>query len=230
MLRGIWALLHRGGIVPANRKYEREGLEFARAITFFDAIYAFSVTLLITTVDDFSPSAWSSLSALKEANGSSLLAFAISFVVVVRFWRVNHQEVTGFKSMDGRLIAMNCVVMFGIVLIPFATEAMGKLNSEPLPTAVYAVVIAGTFVAQWWMIFEADRRGQRRHRWSGNRWGQIATGLVLPVVFLGSIPVAYLTQPTFAQLCWLSAIVLVPLVDRATRRPDTQPPRPDQDP
>ena len=96
MLRGIWALLHRGGIVPADREYEREGLEFARAITFFDAIYAFSVTLLITTVDDFSPSAWSSLSALKEANGSSLLAFAISFVVVVRFWRVNHQEVTGY--------------------------------------------------------------------------------------------------------------------------------------
>jgi hypothetical protein len=50
------------------------------------------------------------------------------------------------------------------------------------------------------------------------------------VVFLGSIPVAYLTQPNFAQLCWLSAIVLVPLVDRATRRPDTQPPPPGQAP
>jgi hypothetical protein len=50
--------------VPAHRKYEREGLEFARAITFFDAIYAFAVTLLITAIDDFRPEAWSSPSAL----------------------------------------------------------------------------------------------------------------------------------------------------------------------
>jgi uncharacterized membrane protein len=205
--------------VPANHRYERDGLEFARAITFFDAIYAFSVTLLITTIDNFSPKAWSSLSALMDANGSSLLAFAISFVVVVRFWRVNHQEVTGFRSMDGRLITINCVVMFGIVLIPFATEAMGKLTEEPLPTAVYAVVITGTYAAQWWMILDADLRGLRPRRTAAtDRRAQIASALVLPVVFLGSIPLAYLTRPGTAQLCWLSVIVLVPLVDRAARR------------
>lgn len=46
--------------MPTDRRYDREGVEFARAVTFYDAIYAFSVTLLITTVDDFSPEAWSS--------------------------------------------------------------------------------------------------------------------------------------------------------------------------
>ena len=106
----------------------RDDLEFARAVTFFDAIFAFSVTLLITTVDDFTPAAWSSLDALKEANGPGLFAFAISFVVVVSFWRANHQEVTGFTALDGRVLLLNCMVMFGVVLIPFATEALGKLD------------------------------------------------------------------------------------------------------
>ena len=66
-------------------RFAHEDLEFTRAVTFFDAIFAFAVTLLITTVDDFSPAAWSSLQALRETNGQSLLAFTISFVVVVSF-------------------------------------------------------------------------------------------------------------------------------------------------
>ena len=71
-------------------RFDRDALEFSRAVTFFDAIFACAVTQLITTVDDFSPDAWSSLDALWETNGPSLLAFAISFVVVVSFWRANH--------------------------------------------------------------------------------------------------------------------------------------------
>ena len=73
--------------MPGDRVYAKEGMEFARAVTFFDAIFAFAVTLLITTVDDFSPQAWSSPAALWAANGPSLISFTISFLVVVSFWR-----------------------------------------------------------------------------------------------------------------------------------------------
>lgn len=41
-----------------TRQYARDELAFARAATFFDAVFAFALTLLITTVNDFSPSAW----------------------------------------------------------------------------------------------------------------------------------------------------------------------------
>ncbi len=101
------------------------------------------MTLLITTVDDFSPEAWSSPSALWAANGSSLTAFAISFVVVVSFWRASHRTIAGFAALTPRIIVLNCMVMFGVVLIPFATEALGKVDL-PLAVAVYAVVISGT--------------------------------------------------------------------------------------
>src|SRR3954447_6628216 len=136
------------------KQFMHDGLEFARAVTFFDAIFAFAVTLLITTVDDFSPEAWSSLDALWETNGPSLLAFTISFVVVVSFWRANHRTVTTFSALDGRIILLNCAVMFGVVLIPFVTEAIGKLDL-PLPVAVYAVVISGTYVLQFAVVLDA---------------------------------------------------------------------------
>jgi len=201
-------------------RFDRDALEFARAVTFFDAIFAFAVTLLITTVDDFSPEAWSSPDALWETNGPSLLAFTISFVVVVSFWRANHRTVTTFSALDGRIILLNCAVMFGVVLIPFVTEAIGKLDL-PLPVAVYAVVISGTYVLQFAVVLDADRRGLRGSRMTPRetRWALI-NAAILPVVFLGSIPIAYLASPDWAQRCWIILAAIYPIAGALERRSD----------
>ncbi len=199
--------------MPVARRFEREGVEFARAVTFYDAIYAFAVTLLITTVDDFSPEAWASLPALWEANGKSLMAFAISFVVVVSFWRGSHQSVAGLIAMNGRIIVLSCMAMFGVVLIPFATEAMGKVGDLPLPIAVYAVVIAGTSIMHHVMEDQADLADLRHQRRSPaqRRWHWVGAA-ILPAVFLLSIPVDYLVGPTAAQWSWASLFVLGPVL------------------
>ena len=208
-------------------RYEHEALEFARAVTFFDAIFAFSVTLLITTVDDFSPHAWSSLSALRDANGSALLAFAISFIVVVTFWRSNHREISGFRALDGQLVFMNCMVMFTIVLIPFTTEALGKpeLKDLPLPVAVYAVNIVAAYLLQCAVTVVGDRRGLRVTTMTPHefRWALIRFS-VLPIVFLGSVPVAYLVGRNQAQYCWIAAAVLEPAIERLRRTLESREP------
>lgn len=209
--------------MPTDRRYDREGVEFARAVTFFDAIYAFSVTLLITTVDDFSPEAWASLPALWAANGKSLMAFAISFAVVVSFWRGSHQAVAALAAMNGRIILLSCLSMFGVVLIPFATEAMGKLGDLPLPVSVYAVVIAGTSLMHHYMEDQADLADLRHRRRSPaqRRW-HWAGAAVLPAVFILSIPIAYLVSPTVAQYSWASLFVLGPAAGAWTARHGAQ--------
>ena len=45
------------------------------------------------------------------------------------------------------------------------------------------------------------------------RW-MVANAAVLPVVFLGSIPIAYLVSPGWAQRSWIILAVLYPLVAR----------------
>lgn len=203
-----------------ERRYPKDGLEFARAVTFYDAIFAFAVTLLITTVDDFTPEAWSSLPALWAANGQSLLAFAISFAVVVSFWRASHQTVTGLAALTPRIITLNCLVMFGVVLIPFATEAQGKVDL-PLPVAVYAVVISATSILTHYADDQANQAGLGGpiRSASARRW-YWAEGLVLPAVFLGSILLAYAFSPKVAQYSWILLILLMPLAERLRRRFD----------
>lgn len=203
--------------MAAARQYAADELPFARAVTFFDGVFAFALTLLITTVNDFSPSAWRNPAALWEANGSALLSFGISFVVVVRFWRASHAELSTFRSLDGRLIGLHVGVLFGVVLIPFATEAMGEpgLRDLPLPVALYAVDVAATYILQHALGIVADRKDMRERRTSRRELrALVATAVVFPAVFLGSIPIAYLVGPSAAQTSWLSLLVLIPLVGR----------------
>jgi uncharacterized membrane protein len=105
--------------------------------------------------------------------------------------------------------------MFGIVLIPFATEALGKLDDLPLPVAVYAIVISGTFILQHVVVFAADRRGLRATRMTRQErtWSWIDT-VILPLVFLGSIPLAYFVSPQVAEQSWISLVVIMPVVGR----------------
>ena len=187
---------------------------FARAVTFFDAIFAFAVTLLITTVDNFEPATWSSLDALMDVEGTALLVFAISFVVVVSFWRANHQQVTAFLALDNQLIMLNCLVMFGVVLVPWTTEAMGKLSEYPLPVALYAINISAVYVLQHVVGFVAERKGVRgRAKLTGSqlRW-ELVDAVALPIVFLGSIPIAYLVSASAAQRSWLLLLIIMPII------------------
>ena len=212
----------------SQARYRHDDLEFARAVTFFDAIFAFAVTLLITTVDDFSPAAWSSFQALKDTNGPSLLAFAISFVVVVSFWRANHQEVTGFKALDGRLIILNCMVMFGVVLIPFCHRGDGQTRR---PAAARRRLRRGDFrhlphAAGGGAGRRPARSARPQDDPPGSSPGHLINAAILPLVFLGSIPLAYLVSPQAAEQSWISLAVIMPVLgwlEQARMSPRPQP-------
>ena len=119
--------------------------------------------------------------------------------------------------MDGQLLGLNCAVMFGIVLIPFTTEALGKLTL-PLPVAVYALDITLTYIVLYAVELLADRRGLRPRRMTpAELRSSLAISAVLPVIFLASIPIAYLVDPEVAQWSWVLIAVLIPVVRRITR-------------
>jgi len=171
--------------------YQRETSSFARVLGFLDAIYGFAVTLLVVNLDATSPEAWRSIDAfIARGMGSQFLGFAISFVVIVAFWRRNLAIMATFTGLDPPVITCNILVVGLITVIPFTTQGMSDPHTAelPLPTAFYAV--------------------------------NITLALIVPVVFLSSIPVAYLTDGETAKLCWLALFLLDPLGARLVRRVD----------
>ena len=135
----------------------------------------------------------------------NLLAYALSFAVIGRFWVVHHRffsEVTGF---DGRLLALNIFYLAWIVLIPFSSEVLGDhggerrghpLRGQPQRRRPDRDVDGG-------------RRppGRPRPRPPPPRTANSACARsTSPTVFLVSIPVAFVA-PGLAPFMWLAPLL-----------------------
>jgi uncharacterized membrane protein len=190
-------------------------------VAFFDATYAFALTLLVTTLDVVGePSAWSSFAALDDAVGSQFVGFLISFAVIASFWLRNHRLVSSFAAIDRPMIVLNLALLAAIVLLPFTTEAMGdeKVNDLPVPLTVYAINIAVASALSVAVYLGAARRGLLAE--AADRSAirlNIVAGLVPAAIFLVSIPIAYLASPGTARLSWLALVVYGVAINRVER-------------
>jgi uncharacterized membrane protein len=203
--------------------FDRDTIEFGRAINLIDAIFGFSLTLLVTNLQVPSAGGWVSVKALMGSGlGDQLLAFLISFVVVVGFWVTNHQALASFRALDSTTVRI-CLYLVGMVIfVPFTTKAISdKITSPhqanlPLPTALYAANIAAIVLATVALILVGRARGLAGPELPVP--GMIAHSLAVGIVFLLSIPIAYRFGPDVARRTWLSLLVISPLVGLAVRR------------
>jgi uncharacterized membrane protein len=201
----------------ATSVYGKESTEFDRGVQFFDAIYGFAITLLITTVHVPPSNAWKSLPALlASALPSELYGFVLSFVVIAVFWRENYLLLSSLKAIDTVTLVANIVCAFFIVLITFTTLAVhAPANSGlPLPVSAYALNIALASAAQIIMITLAERRGLTvaGPAVTTRRWVRVVRRVLVPAVFVLSVPIAYIFGASAAQYSWASLLVLAPLV------------------
>ena len=196
--------------------YGRGSAEFDRGVSFFDAVYGFAITLLITGVDVPPAKAWRSIHALLQSGvGNQLVGFALSFVVIAMFWRLNYRLIGTMNGMTQRIVISNIVCVFFIILIPFTTQALNapNLNGLPLPVALYAANLGLASLAQNSMYTIAKQSKltimSPRSRASAIV-GQISNNL-LPLVFGVSIVLAFTVNTKVAQYSWLSLVALMPL-------------------
>ncbi|MDQ0893032.1 TMEM175 family protein [Agromyces ramosus] len=206
-----------------DRRYERDTVEFARAVAFFDAVYAIALTLLVVNIDPPAAADWASLGAfLSSGVGWQLLGFAISFVVIAVFWRVNHRIIAGFSALTPATIIANLVAIAFVVLIPFSTQGISDVETsdEPLAVAVYAIDISLAVLAQSAMYAVARRDGVLRHPLPRRADAvRFIDTLTTPLVFLASIPIAYAFGADWGRYTWATLLVIGPLSGRwADRR------------
>ncbi|MGY1643709.1 TMEM175 family protein [Geodermatophilus sp. SYSU D00703] len=203
-------------------RYSRDQAEFDRAIAFIDATFALATTLLVTSLDiDERASAFRDLSSLGDAIGPQFITFLIAFAVIASFWLRHHRMVASFVAIDVRTIVANLCLIAGIVLLPFSTAAVGDPAVEdlPLPTVLMAVNVAAVSVLYTvvWIVAAGSGLIDPPPD-AGGRLDTVVAGLAPAVVFLVSIPIAYLVAPAIAQLFWVALLVVDPVVPRLTAR------------
>jgi len=203
-------------------RYTRDQSEFDRAIGFFDATFAFALTLLVTSLDIGNRvKAFSSLSALDNAVGAQFITFLIAFAVVASCWLQHHRMIASWVAIDFLTIVANLCLIAGIILLPFSTADVGDPSVErfPLPTALMAVNVAAVAVLYTVVWIVAAGRGLiDPPPDAAGRVDTVISGLTPAVIFLASVPIAYLVAPDIARAFWVVVLVANPVVPRLTAR------------
>jgi uncharacterized membrane protein len=185
----------------AKQRAENE-VEFSRIVAFSDGVFSIAITLLVLELSldpgfETNHEIWAGLWDLHE----KVLAYAISFAVIARFW-INHHRFFGeVKAFDGRLISLNMLYLGFIVLIPFSTQVLGEYGGHFPAVVVYAVNLVVVVVLSFLIAADARRAGltvtdAATHQETRERviW--------IVAVFLLSIPLG-VVDAGLAPLCWL---------------------------
>lgn len=198
---------------PGTRAhYDRSEQEFSRATAFFDATFAIAATLLVTTIV-LTDADWSSWSSLWNAASGPLIAFGISFAVVVSYWKSNHDFVRSLQQISSRFVLVMLVMLAFVALLPVPTRALGEdLGDRQAVVVVYAINVAVISATEWVCYRVAIGQGLLRRVPDAAEIRVSTVNQLIPsAVFVASVPITLLVGATAGQLSWLSLAVLMPL-------------------
>jgi uncharacterized membrane protein len=203
-------------------RFSREQSEFDRAIGFIDATFALALTLLITSLDIENRSkAFKSLSNLYAAIGPQFIAFLIAFATISSYWLAHHRMVARFAAIDSRTLITNLFLIAAVVLLPFTTSSVGDpgVADLPLPTVLMAIdsaTVSVLFTLVWLIAVRGKLLDAKPS--AKEHFQRVASGLAPAVVFLASVPIAYVAAPDIARLFWCLLIVVNPVIGMLTTR------------
>ncbi len=182
--------------------------QLERLVFFSDAVFAIALTLLVIDIAlpeaAGRPGGPSGLDALRDLL-PRIATFVLSFAVVGLYW-VGHHRFFGFvRAFDGRVIALNFLLLLFVVFIPFPTSFIGAYGDDPTGPVFYALANAGAGISQalLWMYLARTHLLDPRVTPQYVTY-RLANLLRIPVVFLASIPIAIWISPYLAEASWLA--------------------------
>ena len=189
----------------------------SRVGSFSDGVFAIAITLLVLQLDI--PSGIDSGAGLFDAFGdqtADFFAFTISFAVIGRFWYLHHRFMQMLREFDPRLIALNMVYLFFVVLIPFTSELMGDYGDQ-IPVAVMLYITNITLVTVCAGLMYLHSRNRELIKPEFTELAQVGTKAVFAIaaIMAATIPLALLLGP-YTPLLWLVLLRLNPY-DRRRR-------------
>ena len=181
--------------------------DFGRIVAFTDGVMAVAITLLVLNLEvpDVRPDDLDD--ALRDLDGS-FLAYVLTFALVGRFWVIHHNLFETLQRFDNRLMLLNLLFLGLIALMPFGMDLVDSYPDTSIAIATFAVILSLASLTHWTMTahsLRSDFVHEQRVR-DRRPFGSIIS-LGVPLVFLASVPVAFVS-PLAAELMWAATIVL----------------------
>ena len=195
--------------LPRQEDDEGAGEGIGRILALSDGVFAIALTLLILEI---AVPATTSNTALPKALlhlWPRYLAYALSFLVIARFWVIHHRSFQLIVRYDDALVWLNLLLLLFVAFLPFPTAVLGDHNGSPSAAVLYAIAVAlvgAASAAYWWY---ASGRGKLVAPDVGR--SQIramrARSLSGPAFFTLTVPIAAFV-PYVAEALWAFAFPL----------------------
>jgi uncharacterized membrane protein len=184
------------------------GPALERTTAFSDGVFAIAITLLVLNlaVPNLTVAQRHRLGHELLAEWHTYFAFALSFVIIARFWLIHHRIFSRLTRLDTGAILINFAYLAAVVLVPFATEVFGRYPGEPAAAITYAIVVGFAALFAWLLHRRALQHGlvDETYRHEAQLFGD-RVALLRPALFFASIPLAFVTT-TLSEVCWIAAV------------------------
>ena len=158
-----------------------------RLEAFSDAVIAILMTIMVLELKVPHGADWQALRPLLPV----FLAYVLSFVFLGIYWNNHHHMLHATERVNGAILWANLHLLFWLSLVPVATGWMGDNHVEPLPTALYGVVLLMAAIA-YTILQAAIVAHQGPHSKLREAVGSDFKGKLSIACYLTAIPLAFL--------------------------------------
>jgi uncharacterized membrane protein len=176
-------------------------LGYERIVFFSDAVFAIVITLLVLPLTELDlPESDGGVAGRVWTMRSTILTFAVTFLVVGQFWSAHHGIFGLIRRFDAGLIWLNLLALLTVAFMPFPAALLGRrTDADSFPVVFYAaaLTLASALLTTIWLYalhrgLTAPELPPRHTRRVSRR--SVATTCVfaasIGVAFLGLLPAA----------------------------------------
>ena len=145
------------------------------------------------------------------------LAYVLSFVYLGIYWNNHHHMLQAARSVSGRVLWANLLLLFWLSLIPFATAWMGENHFAPLPTLVYGVILLMCALSYTLLQYKLTKHSHGENVVLATAVGSDLKGKASIALYVVAIALAFVQQ-NISHVIYVAVAVIWFIPDRRIER------------
>lgn len=196
----------------AEPSHDTSYLPKGRVEAFSDGVIAIIVTILVLEIKVPRLQGGDLDAQLVQAMVHALplvLAYAVSFMVLLVFWVAHHHLMHSLRRVDRNLLWLNGLFLMIVAFVPAPTALIGEYPQAAAGSVLYGVVLACAGLSFLWMRVYVTRHGALLHESIAQGAAQRAVrkGLLSPLLYTVGAALALVDT----RLAW-AVYAVVPLL------------------
>ena len=177
-----------------------------RLEAFSDGVIAILITIMVLALNPPSGSSLNDLAPLAP----KFVSYVLSFANIAIYWNNHHHLLQAAKTVSGRVLWANMLLLFWLSLVPFATEWIGSTAFAAIPMALYGVVLIMAAFS-YYLLVRALIAAPGQTDTIARAIETDVKGRISPLMYLIAIPIA-LVAPlvSFAIFVFVAGMWIVP--------------------